>query len=293
MGVTDRSLADETSIWTRSRAPCQRCPQRRNVALSRLVRHGYGRASRTGGTDVLTRHRGSRAPTLLVAAILAAVIVAGCRAEPVDESGLDDIEDSDPVEAEEPEPDPEDGPSEDEGADEPEGDASAEVLDEPDGDGGLIPESAFEINDDLDASEDAQLAVLKAYERAFTLSGQLLAGESVSPEEWEPLFGPDERVRLQTGVDELRADGLVERSDGLESAFVRVEEYSSGQAVVAHCLRNGDGSGIFDAESGEKVYEPPTDWESLRWRMALLEDDDGVAQWAVIDGALVEDVDCA
>jgi hypothetical protein len=241
---------------------------------------------------VLTRHRGSRAPTLFVAAILAAVIVAGCRAQPVDESGLDDIEDSDPVEAEEPEPDPEDDLSEDEGADEPEGDASAEALDEPDGDGGLIPESAFEINDDLDLDAEAQIGLLRTYAATYELIEAVLAGEDDQMEQLRPRLTPSQFASVEASRERLRSSGEVQRGLDRTTPFVRLEEFGSGEAVVEHCLRNGPATGTYDEQTGELLFSPDREWLLLHWRLVLLIDDDERAMWAIDEGALVDDEDC-
>jgi hypothetical protein len=237
---------------------------------------------------VLTRHRGSRAPTLLVAAILAAVIVAGCRAEPVDESGLDDIEDSDPVEAEEPEPDPEDDPSEDEGADESEGDASAETLDESDGDGGLIPESAFEINDDLDASEDAQLEVLAVYADGVELVTKLFAGQEVAEEDLAWVFAPDELAQIRGSAQRLEAEGRIQLTEDASSEFVRLVSYAGGQALVHHCQRNGPRSGIYDADTGELLVEPRSEWQLYTGLMGMLVEGEAPARWVTAEGGVID-----
>jgi hypothetical protein len=228
-----------------------------------------------------------------VAAILAAVIVAGCRAEPVDESGLDDIEDSDPVEAEEPEPDPEDGPSEDEGADEPEGDASAEALDEPDGDGGLIPESAFEINDDLDLDAEAQSAILTRYASAHELRSSLLRGDDVQPSDLQGYFAPTELQKLEASAARLVDAGRAQRTDDATTEFVRVSEAGGGSAVVAHCLRYGPDSGVYDVESDELLVAPRASAQLFEWVMVILIDEGEELRWAVEDGAVIEDERCS
>jgi hypothetical protein len=242
---------------------------------------------------VLTRHRGSRAPTLVVAAILAAVIIAGCRAEPVDESGLDDIEDSDPVEAEEPEPDPQDDASEDEGADEPEGDASAEALDEPDGDGGLIPESAFEINDDLDLDAEAQSAILARYARGVRLVEALFAGENVSETDLREYYSEEELAKVYASAERMQTQGRVQLALGSTATFVRLVDYGGGTAIVHRCQVHGADAGVYDIETGERLASPPPGDQLLVAVMALEIEEEQPARWVQVDGGVENDAECS
>jgi hypothetical protein len=226
----------------------------------------------------------------LAALLVVGVLLAACGSETPDiDPDLEEIDslEPDPDPEPEPEPDPEPDPDpdahgpEDEPADEGEGDAA----------GGVIPESAFEINEDLDADEDAQRRLLRTHAAAVRLINAALAGEDVSEDALAEVLSPSELRGVLGSIADQEERGEVQLLPDSTTRFVRIERIDGAGAQILQCIEHGPGSGVFDRDTGEQILEmPPT--ELFVDELAMLVEDEQV-RWVIDGGSVSEDARCA
>jgi hypothetical protein len=87
-------------------------------------------------------------------------------------------------------------------------------------------------------------------------------------------------------------DGLQQRSDGVTTEFITLDQAAGGTAVVHHCTRATQDDGIVDIESGEFVFQRDEPHRVTGSQLALTELEDGRVDWRIVGSFVVTDVDC-
>jgi hypothetical protein len=233
--------------------------------------------------------RQRRGVALLAAGVL---VLAGCGPDAPDiDPDLEEIDSLEP----EPEPDPE---PELEPDPEPEPEAEPAIEDDPaeegDHDAGVIPESAFEINEDLDADEDAQRAILEAYAEAFRYEVSVLGRQQHFDEEVARAFYSGPALDgLRGSAEQFEADDLLQTFSDTTASYLRVVASIGFEATVEHCIRFGPDDVVMVRQTEEVVAGGEEEHRLLVATLAMTELPDGRFGFTVDEVGGHEDARCA
>jgi len=188
-----------------------------------------------------------------LAGLVACGLLVACNGSPDEEGGLappvEDAEGIDTSAAVEPEPsesEPDDATEESDGT-EPIGDDEPLYAPLPE----LTPDPDNDIPDEL------ELAFLEAAAEAIANEFRMFADAEIDEDLLALRHAREAEELVRSSVDQLQEMGAVERSADAKVLRLFVRESAAGGAVVRECLQPGEGSGIYDAESGQLVEQSP------------------------------------